>query len=252
MTTLRRGLTSALVLVAIPLVLAAPAHADPGRVLVSRSADGPFLEHLPQPLFAEDGPFVPRDVATRTLYVKNASPGVARTTLAVVDRGSRSVFESALTFDVRIGDSRSRASLTPTGERACELVTTGPEIPPGGVQAVDIGLEVADLTGTSGMGEQVTLDLVLTLSEVSSGGRVDVCGDQSPTQPAADCRRAAVVSVSGGPTCVPEVVDAGRHEGAEAIPRSALGGAVGALLGTGLALVLWGGRRRRPRPTHCA
>jgi hypothetical protein len=141
------------------------------------------------------------------------------------------------------------------GSAGCSLVTTGPNIAPGGVQGIDIALAVADLQEQVGMEQAASLDFVVTLSQVGPRGQVKVCGEQAVAEPEVkgaqgsdpDCDRDVVVTVAGNPSCVPTAVDAGASYGA-GDPRSA--GAIGVLAALALTIgagmvVLAGTRRRR-------
>jgi hypothetical protein len=258
----RRTALGGLVVVALAAVLlallSAPSQADPKKLLVSNTATGPFRDNLATPLFDGAGRFVPLDEASSTFYVKNNSKQTARATLAVVNRGGSNDFEDALTFDVDIDGTAASGAVPEVGSKGCSLITTGPSIAPGKVQAVDISLAVADLQDQVGMDQAATLDFVLTLTQTGKNGQVEVCGEQATAQPEvkgaqggrSDCRRDVVVTVAGDPTCVPTAVDAGRagHPSYGAgDPRSALAvtGMAGLLAGLGAGLVLWANRRRR-------
>ena len=237
------------------VLLGSPSQAESKNLLVSSSPDGPFRDHLAKPLFKGEGPFVPRDRADSIFYVKNNSSDTARATLAVVNHGASSAFESALTFDVDIEGTKSSGALPGNGSDGCSLVTTGPSIAPGDVQAVDLSLAVADLASSEGMAQAASLDFVLTLSQVGENGQVDVCGEQGEEgeageegEPGSDdqCRRDVVVTVAGEPSCVPTVVDAGATYGMGE-PRSpgTVAFLAAVLVSIGGGILLLAGRRRR-------
>ena len=235
------------------LVLDAPSQADPKKLLVSSSATGPFRNNLAHPLFEGSGPFVPLDQVSNTFYVENNSSQPARVTVRVVNRGTTNDFERALTFDVNIRGTRTSGSVPETGSTGCHLVTTGPNIAPGGVQKVDVGLAVADLQQQIGMDQAASLDFVVTLSQVGPKGQIQVCGAQATAQPvevkgeqatAGECAKNVVVTVAGQPTCVPTAVDAGLSYDEPRSPAEVAGLAI-LLMGGGATLMWWGNRRRR-------
>jgi len=254
------ALAAVLLLVAtMVMFLGTPSEAVTKNLLISSSADGPFRDHLSRPLFKGEGPFVPLDRADSTFYVKNNSSDTARATLAVVNRGTSNDLESALSFDVDIQGTKSSGALPSPGRDGCALITTGPSIEPGDVQAVDLSLAMADVTGQEGMAEVASLDFVLTLSQVGENGEVDVCGEQADAEPEAEgeqgeegepvsdqCRRDVVVTVAGEPSCVPTVVDAGATYGLGE-PRSpgTVAFLAAVLVSLGAGMLLLAGRRRR-------
>lgn len=262
--TLRRVLAwSAVVAVLTTLLvmLASTSHAEPKQLLVGNSPTGPFNGNLSRPLFHGEGPYVPRDRVTSTFWVKNNSHQVARATLAVVNRGGSNAFEEALSFDVDIDGVHSTASLPAPDRDGCRLITTGPDIEPGAVQAVDVTLLVADLEQQVGMKQAASVDFVVTLSQLGNNGQVKVCGDQAEADPpdvkgaqtdSGQCTDDVVVTVVGTPTCVPTVVDAGRAAPSGGPVRDAgvVGLAAGVLLGTGVLLLTWGSRRRNGETTR--
>lgn len=270
--SVRRASLGAFLVVAMTAVavmtLGSPAQAEPKTLLVSSSASGPFRGNLATPLFAGQGKLVPRGAASSTFYVRNSSQEMARTTVALVNRGRSNDFESALTFGVDI-DGTAVAGTVPVPDTPdCRMVTTGPNIAPGGVQAVDISLAVADLPGQVGMNQAASLDFVVTLTQTGSNGWVEVCGEQAvaevevkgeegnatgggTTGPAGssddapDCDRDVVVTALGAPTCVPTAVDAGAtYEGPPRGPRE-IAVLAGVLIATGAGMVLLAGLRRR-------
>ena len=262
----RRTALAGIVALALAAVMVAllgtPSQAEPKKLLVSNSVNGPFRDNLASPLFAGDDPFVPLDAATSTFYVKNNSKQTARTTLAVVNRGGTNEFEDALTFDVDIDGTTSSGAVPEVGANGCSLITTGPSIAPGKVQSVDVSLAVADLEGQVGMDQAASLDFVVTLSQVGPKGQVKVCGEQATAQPEVkgaqgtegqqgeqgeQCRRDVVVTAAGTPTCVPSAVAAGVPSYGAGQPRqpATVAGLAVVLLATGAGLVLWATRRRR-------
>ena len=231
--------------------LTGPAEARDAGLQVSRSASGPFADQLPGPLLDGIGRVVPLDAAGGTFFVRNGSPRVARTTVAVVNRGGANALTGALTLIVDVGGTTSTGTLPPDGRR-CDLVTTGPDLAPGAVQPVEVSLEVGDLTGQRGMDERLALDVDVTLSHLGGSGDVAACGRQAPgAPPVADCQRAAVVTLAGDQRCPPTAVDAGVGDGLD-LPRhpaTTAGIGVTLLLVGGLLLVLRRRRRGAPDPT---
>jgi hypothetical protein len=235
------------------LVLSSPSQADPKKLLVANSANGPYQNNLGNPLFQGKGPFVPLDQSTSSFWVKNNTKQTARLTVAVVNRGSTNEFEQALSFDVNIQGTQSGGLVPDPGAPGCSLVTTGPNIGPGATQKVDVGLAVADLQQQIGQNQAASLDFVVTLSQVGPKGQVQVCGEQATAQPtevkgeqatAGECAKNVVVTVAGKPTCVPTSVEAGLSYDE---PRSLfeVAGLAILLVGGGAGLMLWGNRRRR-------
>ena len=235
------------------LVLSGPSQADPKKLLVGNSATGPFQNNLAHSLFDGAGPFVPLDQSTSSFWVKNNTPQPARLSVAVVNRGASNEFEQALSFDVNIQGTQSSGMVPDPGSPGCQLVTTGPNIGPGAVQKVDVGLAVADLQQQIGQNQAASLDFVVTLSQVGPKGQIQVCGAQATAQPvevkgeqatAGECAKNVVVTVAGQPTCVPTAVDAGLSYDEPRSPAEVAGLAI-LLMGGGATLMWWGNRRRR-------
>ena len=226
----------ALVLLAVSVtVLGGPAQAHGAGLLVSSSESGPYADQLSAPLLDGIGRVVPLDRAGGTFYVKNTSPRVARTTVSVVNRGGVNALTGALSVTVDVAGTVSSGALPPQGGR-CDLVTTGPELRPGGVQPVEVSLAVGDLTAQQGMSQRFALDLDVTMTDAEEAGEVAVCGEQAEARPAtADCERSAVVTVAGPPRCVPTAVDAGLGGGLP-VP-----GDPAVVAGAGVTLVVVGG-----------
>ena len=237
-------LVAGLLLVVSLAVATGPAQARDAGLLVSRSASGPYADQLPGPLLDDVGRVVPLDSASGTFYVKNSSPEVARTTVAVVNRGARNELTGSLTVTLDVDGTTVTGMLPPDGRR-CDLVTTGPDLAPGAVQPVDVALRVGDLTGQRGTAQRLALDVDVTLSHLGGGDDVAVCGEQAADgPPAADCERTAVVTLAGDDRCPPTAVDAGLHDGL-GMPRdpAAVAGTIVTLLVLGGLLVA--ARRRR-------
>ena len=250
---LRRTLVVPVLGVLLVMLLAPASQAEPKRLLVGSGPTGPFRDNLGSPLFAGTGPLVPLDDVTRTFWVKNNSRQVARATVAVVNHGGSSDFERALTFGIDIDGVTASAGVPGAHEDGCRLVTTGPSIQPGQVQAVDVRLQVGDLAQRLGTDQTASVDFVVTLSQLGRQGQVEVCGAQATAEPTDGrgdhhqrCTNDVVVTASGTPTCVPTAVDAGRaaQDGEGPVRDPGVVGLAGAVLvGTGTALVLL--RRRR-------
>ena len=239
-------LVAGLLLLVSLAVATGPAQARDAGLQVSRSASGPFADQLPGPLLDGIGLVVPLDVAGGTFYVRNSSPQVARTTVAVVNRGDRNALTGALTLTVDVDGTTVTGTLPPDGRR-CDLVATGPDLAPGAVQPVEVALEVGDLTGQRGTDERLALDVDVTLSHLGGGGRrrgVRRAG-VGRAAPDADCERTAVVTLSGEHRCPPTAVDAGLHDGL-GVPRdpAAVSG-----IGRDPARARRAARRRPPSPT---
>lgn len=246
------------------ITMASPSSADPKKLLVSSSANGPFQSNLATPLFKDSAKFVPLDEATSTFWVKNNSKQTARTTVSVVNRGTTNDFEKALTFDVDIQGTTSSGTVPAPGSPGCSLVTTGPSIAPGKVQRVDVSLAVADLQQQIGMDQAASLDFVVTLTQTGKNGQVEVCGEQAVAQPEVKGEQATsdgngngstgngeqcrdvVVTVAGPPTCVPTAVDAGAtYGGGEPRDPREIAVLSVVLVATGAGVLAWAGRRRR-------
>ena len=234
------------------LLISSPSQAEPKKLKVSSTATGPWADHLTTPLFEGDGPFEPADVVPDRFYLKNSSNQPARATLAVVDRGASNAFEQNVSFTTDIGGVTSTVPVFVDSRTKCKTYVTGPSIPAGGVQPVDVTLNVADVTGQVAMNEQASVDFVLTLSQVGPKGKVDICGAQATAEPYTECasKNNTVVTVLGAATC-PQIkgVEATRAAGGTLATTGAPRGA-GTLGALGLALLTGGAgllvvRRRR-------
>jgi hypothetical protein len=235
-------------------VVTGPAQARDAGLQVSRSESGPYADQLSGPLLSGIGRVVPLDTAGGTFFVRNASPRVARTTVAVVNRGDRDALTGALSLSVDVGGTTVTGTLPPDGER-CDLVVTGPDLEPGAVQPVAVDLEVGDLHGQRGTDEQLALDVDVTLTQLGGSDGVAACGEQASAgpSPAADCERTAVVTLAGDDRCPPTAVDAGLEEGPWLSREPAtVAGSILTLVVVGGMLLLGAQRRRRLRGRHCA
>lgn len=251
-----------------PLAFSVPAEAGDSGVQVSTKPTGPFRDQLGRQLFAGAGKLVPGDRVTRTFYVRNDSDVVARTTVVVSDAGPHNHFSEAIDVGVDMGRVSSSGPLQPD-DPDCRLTTTGRNLAPGAVQAIEVTLDFRDVTGSRGAAQEASIDLLVTLSQVDAGGVVEICGEQAtdddpgdpdgPADPAgaddnADdtCRQGAVVTVTGTQSCVPTAVDAGRRKGSRAEPtfrqqiaHSAFPALVLLGVGGGLVIGAWPLARRR-------
>jgi hypothetical protein len=245
-----------------PLLVSSPAEAGDSGVQVSMSPTGPFRDQLHRQLFAGTGKLVPGDRVTRTFYVRNDSDVVARTTVAVSGSGKGSELADSLAVSVDLGDVSSSGSLG-TDDPGCTLTTTGTNLAPGAVQAVAVALELDDVTGTRAAAQGASLDLLVTLTQVGESGVIETCGEQATADPVpADdapgggtapeedrCEQGAVVTVTGTPSCVPTVVDAGQARAHPSIQERMTRSAFPALLllavGGGLVIGAWPLTRRR-------
>ncbi len=249
-----------------PLLVSAPAEAGDAGVQVSMSPTGPFRDQLHRQLFAGTGKLVPGDRVTRTFYVRNDSDLVARTTVAVSGSGPQNELADVIGVSVDLGGVSSSGPLE-TDDPDCTLTTTGPNLAPGAVQAVEVALELDDVTGMRAAAQHASLDLLVTLTQVGETGVIETCGEQatadpvpeggdgSGTNPDSDddhCEQGAVVTVTGTPSCVPTGVDAGRarehrahHPIREQITRSAFPALLLLAVGGGLVIGAWPLTRRR-------
>lgn len=244
-----------------PLLFSTPAQAGDNGVQVSTSASGPFRDQLHRQLFAGAGKLVPGDRVTRTFYVRNGSDVVARTTLAVSDSGPRNDFSDAIDVSVDLGEVSSSGPLQPD-DPSCTLTTTGPNLAPGAVQAVEVTLGFGDATGARASAKRASVDLLVTLTQVGETGVVETCGEQANAEPVGDegdgkegddtCAQGAVVTVTGNPSCVPTAVAAGDSRDQQAHPslreritRSAFPALLLLAVGGGLVMGAWPLARRR-------
>lgn len=239
---MRHVLQRVLALVAATVVVmaaAAPAQADPQRLMLGLDQAGPFTESLATPLFT--GTYVPGS-ASSSFYVKNESPSTTRATIALVPKTAVNDFERSLSFAATVGgEVGAPIPLQVTGKKKneCRTIVTGPTIGPGGVQRIDVTMNIASDLSTSAMNQPASFAFVVTLSQVTTKGKVDVCGPQSPNGSARVLGAQATVS--------PEV--GLRSQEITATPRNAaavVGVASALLLAGGLALVAARRRRRNP------
>ena len=241
----RTSRTLALALLAALLhvvALGAPAHADPDRLRLSLSQTGPFTESLSTPLFS--GSYVP-GTATSTFFVKNDSPSTTRATISVVPKTAVNALESALSFTASVGGQQGDVPVplfVDKKKNQCRTIVTGPTINPGGTQQVDVTMHVND--GTNGFPEfpqpatqqTASFSFVVTLSQVTTKGKVDVCGPQSPGG-----QTVQVLGAQSARTTASDVTPAS----SEAVRSSGfVAGLAAVVLGAG-ALLLVGTRRRR-------
>jgi len=180
-TSTRRSLAIALLAALLTVVaLGAPANADPDRLRLSLSQSGPFTESLSTPLFS--GSYVPGS-ATSTFYVKNSSPSTTRATISLVPKNSYNAFEQALSFSASVGGVQGGAAVPYYEDKKknqCRTMVTGPTINPGGVQKIDVAMTIASNFPQPTTTQTASFSFVVTLSQVTNKGKVDVCGPQSP------------------------------------------------------------------------
>jgi hypothetical protein len=246
-----------------PWLLSAPAEAGDSGVQVSMSPTGPFRDQLHRQLFAGTGKLVPGDRVTRTFYVRNDSDVVARTTIAVSGSGQQNELADAIDVSVDLGAVSSAGSLE-TDDPSCTLTTTGANLAPGAVQAVEVALELDDVTGTRAAAQRASLDFLVTLTQVKTGV-IETCGEQETgdREPEGDpgsdadldddrCEQGAVITVTGAPSCVPTAVDAGQardrrphHSIRDRVTRSAFPALLLLAVGGGLVIGAWPLTRRR-------
>lgn len=227
------------------VALGAPAHADPDRLRLGLSQSGPFTESLTTPLFS--GTYVPGS-ATSTFYVKNDSPSTTRATISVVPKASYNAFEQALSFSATVGGTSGAAVPFYDGKKKnqCRTIVTGPTINPGGVQKVDVRMLIDGSFSQPATQQAASFSFIVTLSQVTPKGKVDVCGPQSPGGTSVEVLGAQARAVSATPPT----------SGLQALseqPRSSttVYGVAAALMTAG-GLLLLVVRRRRRRDAACA
>lgn len=246
------------------LLMTSPTQAEPKKLKVSSSENGPWADSLTRPLFEGLGPFVPQDSVPDRFYVKNNSNQPARATLAVIDRGASNEFEELLSFSATVGSETMQIPVFVDSKKKCRSYVTGESIPAGGVQPVDVTLQFADAEGQIAMDQTASVDFVLTLSQVGPKGKVDICGSQAVAEPYEFCSQpnSAVVNALGRSSCAQvKGVSALAGDGLGSGPAARGGGSMlaetGAPRGTGTllgiaALLLTSGalllvvRHRRP------
>ena len=174
---LTRAWAAALVVALLGVLgLDAPAYAEQKKLKLATSATGPFGDHLTTPLFA--GTYVPGSV-TSSFYVKNSSAQTARATIALVEKTPVNDFERALSFSASV-DGTSGAPVPIFEDKKknqCRTIVTGPTMAGGAVQRIDVSMHVA---GSAPVDQHASFAFVVTLSQVTNKGKVDVCGPQSP------------------------------------------------------------------------
>ena len=179
MTRTLQLLVTVLVAGLLGLAGVAPAHADPDRLKLGTSASGPFTESLTTPLFT--GTYVPGS-ATSSFYVKNESPSTTRATIALVPKDAVNEFERSLSFTATVGGQSGVAVPLQQDRKKneCRTIVTGPTVNPGGVQRIDVTMAIDPALSRSAMRQSASFTFVVTLSQVTAKGKVDVCGTQSP------------------------------------------------------------------------
>jgi hypothetical protein len=238
-TPTRRPLAIALLAALLTVVaLGAPAHADPDRLRLSLSQAGPFTESLSTPLFS--GSYVP-GTATSSFYVQNDSPSTTRATISLVPKTAVNAFEAALSFRASVGGQAGDVAVplyVDKKKNQCRTIVTGPTINPGGVQKVDVTMLIDSEFPQPATQQTASFSFVVTLSQVTNKGKVDVCGPQSPGGQSVQVLGAQSTSAkTTSPTLAPASSGAVRSSGFVA-------GLAAGVLGAG-ALLLVGTRRRR-------
>jgi LPXTG-motif cell wall-anchored protein len=233
------------------LLLSSPSQAEPQKLKVSRSATGPWTDHLSTALFDGDGPLVPTDSVTDTFYVRNDSQQAARATLTVVDRPAGNDLERHLTVATELGDVTTDLSPGTRPKSECKAYVSGRSIPAGGVQEIGVTLRMDDVAGQVAMGQEADLGFVVTLSQVGPTGKTDICGAEEGAGPPADCASPtqAVVAVVGRGGC-PEIKGEETVDTAGVLPDTGAPRSSGTVAGIGLACLAGGAlllvvRRRR-------
>lgn len=180
-TRTRRTLPIALLAALLTVVaLGAPANADPDRLRLSLSQAGPFTESLTTPLFS--GSYVP-GTATSTFYVKNDSPSTTRATISLAPKTAVNAFEAALSFRASVGGQAGDVAVplyVDKKKNQCRTIVTGPTINPRGVQKIDVTMLIDSNFPQPAIQQTASFSFVVTLSQVTNKGKVDVCGPQSP------------------------------------------------------------------------
>ena len=176
-TVLKRTFVLALVAGLLGVLsLGSPAYAAQKKLKLATSAAGPFGDHLTTPLF--EGTYVPGDV-TSSFYVKNDSPQTARATIALVEKAPVNDFERALSFSASVDGTTGTPvpMFEDKKKNQCRTLVTGPTMDGGAVQRIDVSMLIAD---SAPMDQGASFSFVVTLSQVTNKGKVDVCGPQSP------------------------------------------------------------------------
>jgi hypothetical protein len=236
MTGALRLVAALLVAALLGVVAGSPAHADPQRLMLGLSQAGPFTESLSTPLFS--GSYVP-GTATSSFYVKNESPSTTRATIALVPKAAVNELERSLSFSATVGGQSGTAVPLHQDNKKnqCRTLVTGPTVAPGGVQRVDVTMMIDSGLSRAAMNQSASFTFVVTLSQVTTKGKVDVCGTQSPggtvgVLGAGATARSAGVDLSSQPVATPRRV-------------SLVAGVATAFLLSGGLLFLTARRRRR-------
>ena len=216
--------------------LGAPAHADPDRLRLSLSQSGPFTESLSTPLFS--GSYVPGTAAS-SFYVKNDSSSTTRATISVAPKSSYNAFEAALRFRASVGGQQGDVDVplyVDKKKNQCRTIVTGPTINPGGVQKVDVTMLIDQAFPQPSSQQTASFSFVVTLSQVTNKGKVDVCGPQSPGGQSAQVVGAQSASI--------KPVSSELAPGSDGRGSGSVAGLAAGVLAAG-ALLLLGARRKR-------
>lgn len=235
MTRTLRSLVALVAAALLCIMSSSPAQADPDRLMLGLSQAGPFTENLSTPLFT--GTYVP-GTATSTFYVKNESPSTTRATIALVPKDAINEFERSLSFTASVGGQTGTSvplQQQQQKKNECRTIVTGPTVAPGAVQRIDVTMHIDPELSRSAMRQSASFAFVVTLSQVTKQGKVDVCGTQSP---------GGAVQVRGAQAAMPAAGTNGAQELSTAPRSSAF------VVGTAAAFLLTGGmlllaRRRR-------
>jgi len=221
------------------LSLGTPAYADQKKLKLATSAAGPFGDHLTTPLF--EGTYVPGS-ATSSFYVKNDSSQTARATIALVEKAPVNDFERALSFAASVdGTTGTPVPLFEDKKKnQCRTLVTGPTMAGGAVQRIDVSMLIAD---SAPMDQSATFTFVVTLSQVTNKGKVDVCGPQSP---GATTTRVEVLGAAASTTQPPATRKVATASSGRNLSNVVAGGLV--LLASG-ALLFTALRRRDDDPS---
>ncbi|MGN6575106.1 MAG: hypothetical protein ACTHKG_05420 [Nocardioides sp.] len=187
---------------AAALLWSSPSAAAPQRLLVSNDGES-WSQNLTTPLFEELGPFVPQDDVTDRFYVKNNSNQPARATFRVSKDSDLNDFERNLSFSYTVGTTGTDEPVIVGKQNKCKAYVTGPTIKPGESQPINVNLQFADVQGQVAMDQTANVDMVVTLSQVTPKGMVDICGAQARAEPSTECKspNAAVVTLVGQARC---------------------------------------------------
>lgn len=178
MKRLSRALLILLTALIVALGSAGTAHADQKKLQLSANQAGPYADHLTASLFT--GTYVPGTVTSR-FWVKNNSSSTARVSIALVGNPNPNSLEQHLTFTAGVGGTTATTPVPiyqdSKKKNECRTLVTGPVLDGGQTQAVDVNMII---DGTAPPRQSASFSFVVTLSQVTNKGQVNVCGAQSP------------------------------------------------------------------------